>query len=65
LEKNNSLTMTFDQLKQFRLGVYTLLGNGKDALFDLMDAVKRHAQCLLVCGVVSITSVSAAVAEHL
>lgn len=31
--------MTFDQLKQFRLGVYTLLGNGKDALFDLMDAV--------------------------
>jgi hypothetical protein len=31
--------MTFDQLKQFRLEVYTLLGNGKDALFDLMDAV--------------------------
>ncbi len=31
--------MTFDQLKQFRLEEYTLLGNGKDALFDLMDAV--------------------------
>ena len=31
--------MTFDKLKQFRCGVYTLLGNGKDALFDLMDAV--------------------------
>ncbi len=31
--------MTFDQLKQFRTGVYTLLGNGKDALFDLLDAV--------------------------
>ncbi len=31
--------MTFDQLKQFRQGVYTLLGNAKDALFDLMDAV--------------------------
>jgi hypothetical protein len=31
--------MTLDQLKQFRGGVYTLLGNGKDALFDLMDAV--------------------------
>ena len=31
--------MTFDKLKQFRWGVYTLLGNGKDALFDLMDAV--------------------------
>ena len=31
--------MTFDKLKQFRQGVYTLLGNGKDALFDLMDAV--------------------------
>lgn len=31
--------MTFDKLKQFRGGVYSLLGNGKDALFDLMDAV--------------------------
>ncbi|MEH2084066.1 MAG: hypothetical protein V7K89_30080 [Nostoc sp.] len=31
--------MIFDKLKQFRCGVYTLLGNGKDALFDLMDAV--------------------------
>jgi hypothetical protein len=31
--------MSFDQLKQFRSGVYALLGNGKDALFDLMDAV--------------------------
>lgn len=31
--------MTFDKLKQFRSGVYSLLGNGKDALFDLMDAV--------------------------
>lgn len=31
--------MTFDKLKKFRSGVYTLLGKGKDALFDLMDAV--------------------------
>lgn len=31
--------MTFDKLKQFRSRVYTLLGNAKDALFDLMDAV--------------------------
>ncbi len=31
--------MTLDQLKQFRGGVYTLLGKAKDALFDLMDAV--------------------------
>ncbi len=30
---------TVDQLKQFRQGVYTILGNAKDALFDLMDAV--------------------------
>ena len=27
------------QLKQFRQGVYTILGKAKDALFDLMDAV--------------------------
>lgn len=31
--------MTFDKLKQFRQNVYTILGNAKDALFDLMDAV--------------------------
>ena len=31
--------MTFDQLKQLRSRAYTILGNGKDALFDLMDAV--------------------------
>jgi hypothetical protein len=37
--------MTIDKLKQFRVGAYILLGNGKDALFDLMDAVlvKRSA----------------------
>lgn len=34
-----SLKMSFDQLKQFRQSAYTLLGNGKDAIFDLMDAV--------------------------
>jgi hypothetical protein len=31
--------MTLDKLKQFRISVYTILGNAKDALFDLMDAV--------------------------
>jgi hypothetical protein len=31
--------MTLENLKQFRTGVYTILGNAKDALFDLMDAV--------------------------
>lgn len=39
IERFFSLTMTLDQLKQFRSGAYTLLGNAKDALFDLMDAV--------------------------
>lgn len=29
----------FDQLRAFRHKVYTLLGNGRAALFDLMDAV--------------------------
>ncbi len=37
--KISSLTMTLDQLKQFRQSVYTILGKAKDALFDLMDAV--------------------------
>jgi hypothetical protein len=31
--------MTLEKLKQFRTGVYTILGKAKDALFDLMDAV--------------------------
>ena len=31
--------MIFNKLKQFRQGAYTLLGKGKDAIFDLMDAV--------------------------
>ena len=31
--------MTLNKLKQFRTGVYTILGKAKDALFDLMDAV--------------------------
>ncbi|MBF2079069.1 MAG: hypothetical protein IGR76_11255 [Synechococcales cyanobacterium T60_A2020_003] len=29
----------FDRLKAFRHKSYMLIGNGKDALFDLMDAV--------------------------
>ncbi len=31
--------MIFDKLKQFRQSAYKLLGKGKDAVFDLMDAV--------------------------
>lgn len=38
-KKVPALTMILDKLKQFRSGVYMLLGNAKDALFDLMDAV--------------------------
>ena len=34
-----SLKMSFEQLKQFRQSAYTLLGKGKDTIFDLMDAV--------------------------
>lgn len=38
-EKKFSLTMTtVDQLKQFWQGVYTILGNAKGFLSDLMDA---------------------------
>jgi len=44
-----SLTMTTLLSKQFRQGVYTILGNAKDALFDLMDSV---TQCLLIRGTI-------------
>lgn len=37
---SNPLTMNnFDKLREFRHKAYTLIGNGKDAIFDLMDAV--------------------------
>ncbi len=37
---SNHLTMSnFDKLRDFRHKAYTLIGNGRDALFDLMDAV--------------------------
>ncbi len=36
--------MIFDKLKQFRQSAYTLLGKGKDAIFDLMDAVLSSPQ---------------------
>ena len=36
--------MIFDKLKQFRQGAYTLLGKGKDVIFDLMDAVLSSPQ---------------------
>lgn len=38
-EKFRLTMITIDKLKQFRSCVYTILGNGKDTLFDLMDAV--------------------------
>ncbi len=34
----------FDQVKQFRQSAYMLLGKGKDAIFDLMDAVLASAK---------------------
>ena len=36
---SNPLVMILDKLKRFRQSAYTLLGKGKDAIFDLMDAV--------------------------
>lgn len=37
---SNHLTMSnFDKLRDFRHKAYTLMGNGRDALFDLIDTV--------------------------
>lgn len=35
--------MIFEQLRQFRQGLYERLGNAKDAVFELMDAVLTSA----------------------
>jgi hypothetical protein len=42
-----SATEHFNKLRQFRQAVYDRLGNGRDALFELSDAVIQlpHAQC--------------------
>ncbi|ELS30170.1 hypothetical protein Pse7429DRAFT_4740, partial [Pseudanabaena biceps PCC 7429] len=34
-----STVMIIDKLQEFRQQVYRFLGNGRDAIFDLMDAV--------------------------
>jgi len=39
MRKLKSLEMIFDKLKQFRQYAYMLLGKGKDAVCDLIDAV--------------------------
>ena len=39
-----SLKMIFDKLKQFRQSAYMLLGQAKDAVCDLMDAVLTTPQ---------------------
>ncbi len=56
---------TIDKLKQFRQGVYTILGNAKDALFDLMDAVLVTRSVEGVRGTLSISGISTAMVQYL
>jgi len=37
--KEISTAMIIDKLQDFRQQAYRFLGNGRDAIFDLMDAV--------------------------
>jgi hypothetical protein len=55
--------MTLENLKQFRTGVYTILGNAKDALFDLMDAVLVTRSVYSFAELINISRVSTAVVE--
>jgi len=56
--------MIFDKLKQFRQSAYMLLGQAKDAVCDLIDAVLTTQKSNLLWTVV-VTSVSAEVGEYL
>jgi len=57
-----STEMIFDKLKQFRQSAYMLLGQAKDAVCDLIDAVLTTPK---VKSFVVVTSVSAEVGEYL
>jgi hypothetical protein len=50
--------MTLESLKQFRTGVYTILGNAKDALFDLMDAVLVTRSIYVIRRIININCIA-------
>jgi hypothetical protein len=57
--------MNFDKLKQFRQSAYTLLGQGKDAIFDLMDAVLTSLRVNSCSGTVAVAGISAKVVKSI
>jgi hypothetical protein len=51
--------MIIDKLQDFRQQAYRFLGNGRDAIFDLMDAVLTSPSVKIICGMIIVSSVSA------
>lgn len=57
--------MILTQLEEFRQTIYDCLGKAKDAVFELMDAVKTAPKHSIIRQPIRKSSVSARVAEYL
>jgi hypothetical protein len=57
--------MIFNELQEFRQKLYDTLGNARDAVFDLMDAVKREWVHCVVCESVTKSGVSPPMVDYL
>ncbi|MFN5925886.1 MAG: hypothetical protein ACK53E_14220 [Pseudanabaena sp.] len=61
--KEISTAMIIDKLQDFRQQAYRFLGNGRDAIFDLMDAVLTSPSVKIICGMIIVSSVSAEIVK--
>ena len=50
--------MVIDKLQNFRQQVYRFLENGRDAIFDLMDAVLTSPLSQIICRIFIVSSIS-------
>jgi hypothetical protein len=57
--------MIFNEVQEFRQKLYEMWGNARDAVFDLMDAVKREWVHRVVCESVTKSGVSRPMVEYL
>ena len=50
--------MIIDKLQEFRQQVYRFLENGRDEIFDLMDAVLTSPLSQIICRIFIVSSIS-------
>jgi hypothetical protein len=57
--------MNSERLKDFRQEAYELLVRGKDATFELMDAVMTTPECSLFGGIFAQSAIQSSMVKHL